>query len=208
MRRSVCLAVTVRALALATVVSLVAACTIDADASPRDVPSEQRSLLLTDAAAAADTTGDGRIYLVTPSEPGQQRQLRSVQRDVIAQPDALLGVLFNGPSQSELDARLVTNIPSGTSLISTRSAGNVLFVDISEEINELTGEALTLAVAQIVFTANEVPGVQVVRLRVNGEDQAWPKGDGQARQGDLRVYDYPGFAESAQPSFPAIPSQA
>ncbi len=197
-----------RLLACSLALAVTAGCTIEPDGLPRDVAAEERSLLLTESAAASEATGDGRIYLVTPSEPGQQRQLRSVQRDVIAQPEALLGVLLQGPGQSELDARLVTNIPNGTSLISTRSAGNVLFVDITEEINELTGEALTLAVAQIVFTASEVPGVQVVRLRVNGEDQAWPKGDGQARQGDLRVYDYPGFAESAQPPFPAIPSQA
>jgi hypothetical protein len=185
---------------------LAVGCTIEPDAVPRDVATEDRGLLLTDAAVGAAATGDGRIYLVSPSEPGQQRLLRSVQRDVLARPDALLGVLFNGPSQGELNARLVTAIPSGTTLLSTRSAGNVLFVDVSEEITELTGEALTLAVAQIVFTASEVLGVQVVRLRVNGEDQAWPKGDGQARQGDLRVFDYPGFAESAQPAFPAVPS--
>lgn len=129
-----------------------------------------------------------------------------MQRDVLARPDPLLASLLLGPSQREVEARLQTALPSGTAVVSTRTAGNVLFVDLSEEINELTGEQLTLAVAQIVFTATEVPGVQVVRLRVNGEDQAWPKGDGQTRAGDLRVFDFPGFAESAQPAFPAVPS--
>lgn len=180
-------------------------CGIEPDAAPRDVPSDQRGLIEDPTAVAEPTTGDGRIYLLAPSEPGQQRQLRSVQRDVLARPDPLLTALLLGPSQREVEARLQTAIPSGTTIQSTRTAGNVLFVDVSDQINELAGDQLTLAVAQLVFTAAEVPGVQVIRLRVNGEDQAWPQGDGQTRVGDLRVYDYPGFAESAQPAFPSVP---
>jgi hypothetical protein len=195
-----------RLAAFAAVALGLSGCTIEADSTPRDVPADERGLLLTDASSATDATGDGRVYLVTPNEPGQQRQLRSVQRDVAPIPDALLQVLFSGPSQRELDSRLVTAIPSGTKLLGTRTVGDVLFVDVTEEINELTGEALTLAVAQIVFTASEIPGVQAVRLRINGEDQAWPKGDGQTREGTLRVYDYPGLVESAQPAYPAVPA--
>jgi spore germination protein GerM len=117
-----------------------------------------------------------------------------------------LATLLTGPNRQELDSRLQTAIPTGTTLKSARASGNVLFADVTEEINDLTGEQLTLAVAQIVFTASEIPGIQVIRLRVNGEDQAWPKGDGQTRLGDLRVYDFPGFAASVQPAFPVIPT--
>jgi hypothetical protein len=191
---------------VAALVLVMSACAITADSAPRDVSTDERDLLLTDTSPAADTVGDGRIYLVAPSEPGQQRQLRSVQRDVAARPDALMQVLLDGPNQRELDSRLVTALPSGTTLLSTRTVGDVLFVDVTDQITELTGEALTLAVAQIVFTANGVPGVQAVRLRVDGEDQAWPRGDGQTRQGPLRIFDYPGLVESAQPAYPAVPA--
>jgi hypothetical protein len=192
-------------LALALAAALTLGCTIAPDASPRDVPAEERTLLISDASEGAETAGDARIYLVAPADSGQQRQLRSVQRDSVLLPDAVLGTLFNGPNQSELDSRLVTQIPSRTELLSTRLVGETLFVDISEEILELTGEALTLAVAQIVFTANEIPGVQTVRLRVNGEDQSWPRGDGQPRSGSIRTFDFPGFVESSQPPYPAAP---
>lgn len=186
------------------VAAFLAACTIAPDAAPRDVPSDERTLLVADATEGAETAGDARIYLVAPAEGSQQRQLRSVQRDAIARPDALLGVLLSGPNQSELDSRLVSQIPSRTRLLSTRSVGETLFVDVSEEILELTGEALTLAVAQIVFTASEIPGVQTVRLRVNGADQSWPRSDGQPRPGSLRTFDFPGFVESSQPAYPAV----
>ena len=182
-----------------------AGCTIRPDSSPRDVAPDQRDLDASDA-ASGETTGAARIYLVTPNEPGQRRQLSSVQRDVPTRPDSLLQSLLSGPSQSELDERLVTAITNGTQLISTRSAGDVLFVDVTPEITELTGDALVFAVAQIVYTASEIEGVQAIRLRVDGEDQAWPKGDGQTEEGPLSVYDFPGLVQSSQPDYPAVPS--
>jgi hypothetical protein len=197
--------------ALMTMALLLSSCSIGTDRFVRDVSEEQRLPLLTETAIIESQGGDGRIYLVAAGETGQQRQLRSVQRDVRTTPETLLPeilllLLLSGPSQSELDNRMVTAIPTGTSLLSTRRSGSTLFVDITEQITELTGEALTLAVAQLVFTASEIPGVRAVRLRINGEDQAWPRGDGQSRIGDLRVFDYPGIVESAQPAFPSTPS--
>lgn len=192
--------------ALALTIVVAAGCTIGPDALPRDVSAEDRTLLVTGGAEPAETAGDARIYLVAPAESGQQRQLRSAPRDVVANPEALLGVLFNGPNQSELDARLVSAIPADTVLRSTRTVGETLFVDVSPELLELTGDALTLAVAQIVFTASEIPGIQTVRLRVEGEDQSWPRGDGQPRSGSLRTFDFPGLVESTQPAYPGLPA--
>lgn len=186
--------------------TLSSACSIAPDSAPRDIASEDRDLLISGTATADEASGEALVYLVAPNEPGQQRQLRSVQRDVAATPEAVLDALFTGPSQGELDSRFVSAVPAETRLLSARRAGNILFVDISGEINDLTGEALSLAVAQIVFTASELPGVQVVRLRVNGDDQAWPRGEGQSRQGDLRVFDFPGLVETRQPPYPAIAS--
>ncbi len=121
-------------------------------------------------------------------------------------PTPLLKSLLAGPNPEELASRLVTNIPQETQLLSTRSSGDVLFVDVTPEITELSGELLVLAVAQIVFTATEIDGVRAVRLRVDGQDQSWPKGDGETNDGALTVYDYPGLVQSAQPPYPAVPS--
>jgi hypothetical protein len=186
----------------------IGACTIQPDSSPRDISADRRDLLVGDAAAETESAGNARIYLVAPSEPGQQRQLRAVQRNVTAEPKGLIEVLLGGPNQTELDNRFVSILPTGTELLSARRSGPNLFIDLSNDITELTGEALTLAVAQLVFTGSEIPGVQYVTLRVEGQDQAWPRGDGQSRFGELRVYDYPGFVETSQPPFPAIPNRA
>jgi hypothetical protein len=196
----------VRLLAGATAAMIIGACGLQPDSSPRDVNPDQRDPIDIDAATVLDAAGDTSIFLVAPTEPGQLRRIRSVQRDALASPTEVLKTLFDGPSQRELDTRYISAIPSGTTLRSARRASNVLYVDISSDIDNLTDEALILALGQIVFTASEIPQVQLIRLRVDGEDRPWPRGDGQSRIGDLQVHDFPGLAETVQPPFPAIRS--
>lgn len=181
-------------------------CGIGSDSSPRDVAPNERNLSPNVVSDGDEAGGTSRIYLVAPSEAGDPSLLRSTSRDVAAGAGPLMKSLLAGPNDDELAMRLVTNIPQETQLLSTRTSGDVLFVDVTPEITELSGELLVLAVAQIVFTANEIDGVRAVRLRVNGEDQRWPKGDGETRDGTLTIYDFPGLVQSAQPAYPAVPS--
>ncbi len=181
-------------------------CGIGPDSSPRDVAPNERSLTVNAVSDGDEAGGTSRIYLVAPSEAGDPSLLRSTSRDVEPGATPLIKSLLAGPNDDELAMRLVTNIPRETQLLSTRPSGDVLFVDVTPEITELSGELLVLAVAQIVFTAAEIDGVRAVRLRVNGQDQRWPKGDGETRDGELTVYDFPGLVQSAQPAYPAVPS--
>ena len=181
-------------------------CGIAPDSAPRDVAANERSLTANAVSDGDDAGGTSRISLVAPSEAGDPSLLRSTSRDVASGATPLIKSLLAGPNDEELASRLVTNIPQETQLLSTRSSGDVLFVDVSPEITELSGDLLVLAVAQIVFTATEIDGVRAVRLRVNGEDQRWPKGDGETREGALTVYDFPGLVQSAQPAYPSVPS--
>jgi len=191
---------------LAATLIAVGGCGIESDSAPRDVDVNERSLTVNAASDGDEAGGTSRIYLVAPSEAGDPSLLRSTSRDVPSGATPLVKSLLAGPNDEELASRLVSNIPQDTQLLSTRSSGDVLFVDISPEITELSGDLLVLAVAQIVFTAAEIDGVRAVRLRVNGQDQRWPKGDGETRDGALTVYDFPGLVQSAQPPYPAVPS--
>jgi Sporulation and spore germination len=191
---------------LAAVVVGLGGCGIGTDSAPRDVAPNERGLTGNATSDGDEAGGTSRIYLVAPSEAGDPSLLRSTLRDVAAGPGPLITSLLAGPNPDELESRLVTNIPQETQLISTRTSGDVLFVDVSPEITELSGELLVLAVAQIVFTATEIDGVRAVQLRVDGQNQSWPKGDGETRDGELTVYDFPGLVQSAQPPYPAVPS--
>jgi spore germination protein GerM len=181
-------------------------CGIAPDSTPRDVAPAERNLTVNAVSDGDEGGGTSRIYLVAPSEAGDPSLLRSTSRDVPSGATPLIKSLLAGPNDEELASRLVTNIPQETQLLSTDASGDVLTVNVTPEITELSGDLLVLAVAQIVFTATEIQGVRAVRLRVDGQDQRWPKGDGETREGALTVYDFPGLVQSAQPPYPAVPS--
>lgn len=186
---------------------LTAACSIQADSSPRVIPEEQRGDF-GQPEPGDEAAGSNRIYLLTPSTPGEQQQLRAVQRDVASTPTAVLDSLFAGPNPDEQAELLGTAIPATLELLSARTIGTLLTVDVGDGLEELTTEAVGLVVAQIVTSATELDSVRSVRLRTNGEDQVWPLGNGGLEARPLTAYDYPGLVESSQPQYPAIPSAA
>jgi spore germination protein GerM len=197
-----------RRLAATTLVgaALVAAgCGIDADSGPHDVPDED-SVEFDVVASGDEATGTGLVYLLAPSDPDEPARLRAVSRDVPPEPQQLLTSLFSGPNAEEQEQQLGTALPRDLELLSTRTSGRVLTIDVTDVFGELTTVALRLAIAQIVATASELDGVDAVRVRVNGATQVWPTGDGELTDQPLTVYDYPGVVESTQPALPAIPS--
>ncbi len=178
-------------------------CTISEDAAPRDVPVEDRGNF-GGVAAGGVAAGTSRIYLITSTE-GDQRVLRSVPRDVPAEAEDVLTSLLAGRNAFE---QLETAIPDDLELLSVRLRGQILTVDINDAFAGLDVNGVRLAVAQIVATATGVDNVERVNLRINGEEQAFPDGNGVLTTGPLSIYDYLSLIESTQPPFPAIPSSS
>lgn len=194
-------------MALASAVALLAACSIQLDEQPRDVPVEQRRDVKADDAEPGSSAGETRIFLVAPSESTESRLLRSVLRDIPGDPVSALRALFQGPNDEEAAGDLSTALPSGLELLSATRIGDIITVNVTGELLNVSGEGSILAVAQIVATASEFDGVAAVRLRVEGEPQTWPGADGELLTGPLTVYDYPGLVESSQPIYPGLPSR-
>jgi hypothetical protein len=194
-------------LPVAVIGSLVlGACAIQEDASPQVISPEDRGNFGVVEPTGEPAEGANRIFLLSPTDPGEQQQLRAVQRDVPGSASALLSSLIAGPNTDEQAERLSTAIPPDLELLDVRPVGRVLTVDVNDALGDLTAEALRLAVAQIVTTGSELDNVDSVRLRVDGEDQAWPLGDGGLESRSLTVYDYPGLVESSQPALPSVPT--
>ena len=184
-----------------------ASCSIKSEGGPRDIPQRDRGELNSDSEQGAGAaTGSGRIYLLTPEVPGQPRTLKSVARDVGNTPSDALRSLFKGPNPGELQARMRSAIPTGTQLNNVRQNGPVLVVDVSNELQQLNGEALIDGVAQIVLTASEITGVSQISITIDGVRQQWPSGNGELRDRPLTRYDFPGLVVSSQPQFPSVPS--
>ncbi|MDJ0768784.1 MAG: GerMN domain-containing protein [Ilumatobacter sp.] len=178
-------------------------CGISPDAEPRDLAEDERIIAVAGVPVGADAEGADRIYLVGPGEDGL---LRSVPREAVAGL-TLMEILLLGPNEAEIETQFSTVIPSGTRLLQpARSRGSFLFLDVSSEISELTGDSLVQALAQVVYTATELDGIEAVQLTVDGESLSWPKANGETTTGALRTYDYPGLVRTAQPDYPGLPS--
>jgi spore germination protein GerM len=187
---------------------LLASCGINNDGAPRDIPEADRLSLDNSAnQTAGATSGTDRIYLLAPESPNETQHLRAAQRDIGSSATRRLQSLFGGLTAVEVGSRLRTAIPDGLELHSAvLQPSGTLVVDVSDQLLDLSATSLIDAVAQIVFTASEVDGVQRIDLVVDGKARQWPAGDGELQADPLTVYDYPGFIESTQSDFPAIPS--
>jgi hypothetical protein len=191
--------------ALGLLVVAVSSCSISAEDTPRDISvSDRRDLHANFDQAAGAATGTGRIYLLSPI--GQPRTLESVARDVGNTPADAMRALFEGPNTAELQALLRSAIPPGTRLINATQDGSQLVVNVSSELQQLTGEALIEGVAQIVLTASDITGVSAVSIAIDGVPQQWPTANGELQSEPLTQYDFPGMAVSSQPAFPSVPS--
>ncbi len=186
-------------LALATALVVVSGCGLRPDEAPREVPDAQRADRVVVAVGGA-ASGASRIYLVGPSE---DRLLRSVPRE--PEPgENLVDVLLRGPNQVEVGYG--SAIPATLEILDIRQQGSRLLLDVTPELLDLSGSGLIQALAQIVYTASEIDGVQSVAIEVEGEPKAWPTSDLTTTTGDLRVYDFPGLVRSAQPAYPSVPA--
>jgi hypothetical protein len=202
-RASLRVLIGVTALALVT-----SGCSISAEGAPRDIPIRDRGDLRADFQAAGAAVGSGRIYLLSPEVLGQPRRLQSVARDVGDTAIGAMRALFEGPNTEELQALLRSAIPTGTRLLDISQQGSQLLVNVSSELQQLTGEALIDGVAQIVMTASEITGVSAVTIVIDGVPQQWPAGNGELQSAPLTRYDFPGMVVSSQPAFPSVPSPA
>ena len=198
------------ALWLVSVLVVLAACGINADRTPREIAADQRQSLIDDPPANQARPGTtARIFLLAPTELGRTTKVRAVGRDVPARPTEVLNALLDGLTQEDQQDRLRTAIPSGTKLLSAELVdARTLAVDLSEEFFGASGEVLTDAVAQIVFTAQGVDNELTVLLSVEGVGQEWPTGSGSLVSRPLSVFDYPDRNPSSQPDYPSIPSRS
>jgi spore germination protein GerM len=195
-----------RVAAISVLVVAATACSIDAEGSPRDIPKRDQGDLRAFDQPAGAATGSGRIYLLSSEAGGQPRTLQSVAREVGDTPESAMKALFEGPNTDELQAQLRSAIPPGTRVLDVSRSGSELTVNLSSELQQLTGEALIEGVAEIVMTGTEITGVSAVSIEIDGVPQQWPAASGELQSEPLTRYDFPGRVLSSQPAFPSVPS--
>jgi hypothetical protein len=176
-----------RLLAAAALVPLImlggAACGIPDEgnatlAKPEDVPFE----LLEPPSETSSTTAPGsgteaaKIFLV------QGEHLATAVRAVPAPktPESVLEVLLQGPNETEVALGLRTAL-LGQDVAFVRSigvSGGIATVDLGPSFGELSLADEILALAQLVSTFTDLPGIGRVSFTKEGNPTGIPKGDG------------------------------
>jgi hypothetical protein len=191
--------------ACAAVIGFTGGCAIQPDSAPRDIPEDLQEREAPSASAAGGVAeGSERIYLLAPDD--SDAKLRTVRRETGGDAQTLLNELISGPNPAELESGYRSAVPATLVLRSVGVDDGVVQVDVNDALLDLSSGDLIDAVAQIVFTASEIPGAQSVLIRVDGATREWPDGSGAPKSGPLTTYDFIGYAESAQPAFPVSPT--
>lgn len=136
-------------------------------------------------------------WLFWPANGGGAR-LEKRSRDVTGKTTGLslgeaLVALLSGPTVEELRLELTTEIPRGTKLRGLNIEGDVAVIDLSAELESGGGSLSMLGrIAQIVYTATDLPAIKMVRIQIEGQFRSTLGGEGVLLEGLLDRSSIPG----------------
>ena len=145
---------------------LAAGCGVPLDDSPRAISQTTTSTSTT----TPPSSGGGVVVLYFVDEDGGLEGRESNVQRLAGVQDAVTTLLGTEPGPP-----LATRIPSGTRLNEDLVIdGDLVRVDLTGEMDEVSGEAQKLAFAQIVFTILEFPAYSRVTFLIEGDVVAAP----------------------------------
>jgi spore germination protein GerM len=181
-----------RLAAVAAAVLGLAGCGVPADRQPRQIASRNVPFeLLAPSTTTSSTvprvaTSATVVYLISGDRVGP------VTREVLAPPvlSRVLVALLRGPTAEESQRGVRTALPRETRVLSAGAQAGTAVVDLSGELAGVSGPEQILALAQLVFTVTEQPGISAVRFSVEGQPVEVPRADGTLTADPLRRADF------------------
>jgi len=174
MRRVVALSLAGALLALAV------GCGAPTDDQPRALSAVPADLLAANPVTTTVTSPPGSTSQVAVYFFGAER-LVQVQRlvEYPATVEKLVRQLFSGPREDEIRRGLRSLVNHGTTVLSASTDAGIATIDLNGAPAEGDGiEEVTMALAQIVYTATSLAGVIGVQFTRNGQKLSVPTSDG------------------------------
>jgi spore germination protein GerM len=186
-----------RATTVAAGLALISACGVPTGGAPTTIAASDVPYGLaapttaTPASPSVDPEADpSRIFLVAGDDalvPRPRDTDGSSRRENL---EDLLAALATGPSGAERDEQLSTALPPEVRLTVVELSAGTATVDIVAPAEAPSGWASRRAVAQIVLTATSVPGIEAVRLTLDGSRVEAPLPSGELTSDPLTAADY------------------
>jgi spore germination protein GerM len=135
-----------------------------------------------------EVTVPATIYLVAPTQ-----HVKAVSREVPvpATLSEILGALLEGPTAAESTFGLQSFLSGSTAQVRATVSGGIATVDFfSANPVQVVGPDQTLAIAQVVFTATEQPGVTGVVFKIDNRPIDVPTASGAQVPGPVKRSSY------------------
>jgi spore germination protein GerM len=177
------------ALALVTVgaVGAVAGCGVPLDRSPHPIA---QTTIAVDDTIPTTVAGDGTQVVTVYFLNGDTLQGQEYAADEEPTLSDALAYVLAAPAP-DASADLHTAVPPGTELRSAEVTDGVATIDLTNQINDVSGPSQKEAFAQIVFTALAIDGIQQVRFLIDGEPVDAPTDNGNLAVISADDYDKP-----------------
>ncbi len=172
----------------AGLVYVLAGCGVPAEPSPRDIPVEEVPFGLTGTTTTTTSrpapSARATLYLV------KGERLLPVRRQLPAPvtPAAVLEAVAAGPSPRDSAQGLRSSLV--TSVMLERIAGGTATVRLERSFVAADVREQILALAQLVYTMTELPGIQGVRFSFDGQPAEVPTAEGSLKAGTANRGDY------------------
>lgn len=183
----------IRRVAILAMLVLAAAC--GGTSEPVQVPADDIPFPLTREAGVPEATSTvGRILVFFVLDG----RLSAVTRNAEAggtPTEASMRALLGGPNGRERTRGLNTGLPSSTRLLDITVTNRIALVDLSAEFQApAEPDAITLRIAQVVWTLTQLPGIEAVIFAVDGNQISVATDQGQSVDRPVSRADYDQFA--------------
>ncbi len=118
-----------------------------------------------------------------------------------------ISALLAGPTSQEAFIGITTDIPAGTSIRQVKQTQGTLTVDLSGNFAFINGQSQIFAIAQIVYSLTQIPGINSLIFELNGVATDVPTESGTLVSGPVSRLDYFQLAQ-APPTTASPPTQA
>jgi spore germination protein GerM len=170
----------------------VAGCGVGAQPEPHVIHESDVPFGLAGRASTPTTAPDPSVHSFVVFFVADDH-LRPAIRGARSAPTALgqLRQLTRGPTRAESEAGLRTLLTPAVTIDDVRISHGVATIVLSGVgSSQPSSRERALAVAQMVYTATAIPGVDRVRFEVDGEPAEVPRGDGTLTNGPVDRTDY------------------
>lgn len=170
----------------AALLATAAGCGVPLDDEPRAIT---RTTLPADATPTT-LTPDGGPRVLVYFVRKDRLEVQSYQVKGDATLTKAVGFALHGPAEGS-PRELRSSVPPGTDLRSAKVTDGTARIDLTHQINDISGTNQKEAFAQLVFTALEFPGVDRVRFQIEGANVDAPTDHGNQTVVTAGAYDRP-----------------